>query len=76
MVIVTRLVAALALLVLLVSCMNVIGCCAIDCERFPEQCEANRRAQSKAALTGLVSFAIFGVSLAASFRMRRRTSHE
>jgi CRISPR/Cas system endoribonuclease Cas6 (RAMP superfamily) len=72
MVIVSRLVAALALLVLLVSCMNMIGCCAIDCERFPEQCEANRRAQSTAALTGLASFVVFVGSLAASFRMRRR----
>ncbi len=56
MVIVLRLVALLALLVLLVSCMNMIGCCAIDCERFPQQCEANRRAQSTAAITALASW--------------------
>ena len=66
----------LALLVLLVSCMNMIGCRATDCERLPQQCEANRRAQSTAAITILASLAGFVVSLAASFRMRRRTSHE
>lgn len=76
MVIVLRLVAMISLLVLLVSCMNMIGCCAIDCEQFPEQCDANRRAQSTAAITALASFILFAVSLAASFRMRRRTSHE
>lgn len=76
MVIVLRLVAMLALLVLLVSCMNMIGCCAIDCEKFPQQCEANRRTQSTAAVTALASFAVFVASLVASFRMRRRTSHE
>jgi hypothetical protein len=76
MVIGLRLVAALALLVLLVSCMNVIGCCAIDCERFPQQCEANRRAQSTAALSALASFIVFVVSVVASFRIRRRSSRK
>jgi hypothetical protein len=56
--------------------MNMIGCCAIDCERFPRGCEANRHAQFTATVTALASFAIFVVSFAASFRMRRRTSHE
>lgn len=65
-----------ALLVLLVSCMNTIGCCAIHCERFPERCQANRRAQSTAAITALALPFIFVVSLAATFRMRRRTSRE
>jgi hypothetical protein len=71
-----RRVSLLALLVLLVSCMNMTGCCAIDCERFPRRCEANHRAQSTAAVSALASSPAFGVSLAASFRMRRRTSHE
>lgn len=76
MVIVLRLVAAVALLVLLVSCMNMMGCCAIDCEQFPQQCAENRRAQSTAAVTALASLAVFVVSIAASVRMRRRSSHE
>jgi hypothetical protein len=38
--------------------------------------DANRRAQPTAAITALASSITFVVSLAASFRMRRRTSHE
>jgi hypothetical protein len=63
----------LSLLVLLVSCMNMIGCCAIDFERFPRQCEADWRAQSTAAITALAPAIVFVGSLGTSFRMRRRT---
>ena len=43
-------VSLLALLVALVAGMNAIGCCAIDCERFPEKCAENERRQSSASL--------------------------
>lgn len=69
-----RLVSVVALLVMLVSCLNVVGCCAIDCESHPEACAENERRQSAAAATGFASLAVFGVSLGASFRMRRPSS--
>lgn len=75
-VVLLRMVALVALLVMLVSCMNVVGCCAIDCERHPEACAENERRQSAAATTGFVSLIVFAGSLGASFRMRRPTSHE
>lgn len=75
-VVLLRLVSVVALLVLLVSCMNVVGCCAIDCEAHPEACAENERRQSAAASTALASLVVFAGALGASFRMRRRSAHE
>ncbi len=43
-------VSVLALFVALIAALNAIGCCAIDCERFPEKCAENERRQETASL--------------------------
>jgi hypothetical protein len=77
MVIASRLAApVLALLVPFVSCMNMMACCAIGRERFPQRREANRRAQSTAPISAPASSIMFTVLRAASFRMPCHTSRK
>jgi hypothetical protein len=65
-------VAAIALLVALVAALNAIGCCAIDCDRFPEKCAENRRRQqgASAVLAGALLVAV-GSAAGAVYVLRR-----
>ena len=67
-----RLVSVLALLVALVAAMNAIGCCAIDCSKYPEKCAENRRRQESASVVTLAAFVASAAAMAGSIRLRRR----
>jgi hypothetical protein len=72
--------STLALLVALVAGLNAIGCCAIDCDRFPEKCAENERRQQSASLLLLgalvVSVASAGGAVYVLRRARRSSSTE
>lgn len=62
----------LALLVALVAAMNAIGCCAIDCERFPETCAENKRRQESASLVLAGALLVSAVSAGGAVYVLRR----
>jgi hypothetical protein len=64
--------AASALLIALVAAMNAVGCCAIDCDRFPEKCAENQRRQEKASLVFVAALAVAGGAAAGAVYLRRR----
>jgi hypothetical protein len=64
--------AVVALLVALVAAMNAVGCCAIDCERFPEKCAENQRRKEKASLVLVAALVVAGGSVAGAVCPRRR----
>jgi hypothetical protein len=61
-----------ALLVALVAALNAIGCCAIDCERHPEACEANRRRQESASLVLLGALLVSAGTMGGALYVWRR----
>lgn len=65
-------VSMLALLVALVAALNVIGCCAIDCERFPEKCAENERRRESASLVLLGVLVVSAASMGGAVHVRRR----
>jgi hypothetical protein len=65
-----------ALLVAMVAAMNAIGCCAIDCGRFPEQCAANRQRQQTASLVLLGALAVSAGAMASAVYVWRRDRRE
>ena len=65
-------VSLLALLVALGGAMTFIGCCAIDCQKFPAQCAENRRRQRDGGLVALGGVAVSVAATAAAVRMGRR----
>jgi hypothetical protein len=66
-------VSMLALLVALVAALNSVGCCAIDCEKFPEKCAENERRQSNASLRMVGALVVAGASLGGAIYVMRRT---
>jgi hypothetical protein len=69
---VLSLIALLAFLTFVVSALNVVGCCAIDCEKHPEACEANERRQSAAALTATGAAFVLAAATIGLVKLRRR----
>lgn len=66
-------VALVSLLVALVAGLNAIGCCAIDCEKFPEKCVENERRQEAASLVLLGALGLAaGAAGGAVYAIRRR----
>ena len=65
-------VSLLALLVALGGAMTFIGCCAIDCEKFPVQCAENHRRQRNGGLVALGGAAVSVAATVAAVRVRRR----
>jgi hypothetical protein len=65
-------VSLLALLVALVAGMNAIGCCAIDCDRFPEKCAENRRRQESASVALFAALAVSAASAGGAVYVLRR----
>lgn len=65
-------VSLLALLTALVAALNVVGCCAIDCEAYPEKCAENRRRQEAASVTLLGALAVSAASLGGAIYVLRR----
>jgi hypothetical protein len=63
---------AAATLGCLLGLLTALGCCAIDCERFPEKCADNRRMQHRAGVTALVSLLAAGGLFTASVHLARR----
>ena len=66
------LISLAALLVALVAGLNAIGCCAIDCERFPEKCAENRRRQETASVVLLAALAASAASMGGAIYVYRR----
>ena len=66
------LVSVLALLVVLVAGLNATGCCAIDCERFPEKCAENRRRQETASVVLLGALVASAASMGGAIYVYRR----
>ena len=64
-------VAILALVTFVVSALNAIACCAIDCEKHPEACEANERRQSAAALTATGAALVLAAATVGVVKLRR-----
>ena len=62
----------LALLVALVAALNVIGCCAIDCDKFPEECAENERRQSNASLLMVGALVVAAGSMGGAIYVLRR----
>ena len=67
-------VTVIALFVALVAALNVIGCCAIDCEEFPEKCAENERRQEAASLTFFAALTVAAGSATGAIHLRRRGS--
>jgi hypothetical protein len=65
-------VAVLMLLVALVAALNAIGCCAIDCEKFPDQCAKNKRRQETASVVLLGALAASAASMGGAIYVYRR----
>ncbi len=66
------LVSLAALMVALVAALNAIGCCAIDCEEYPEKCEENRRRQESASLVLAGALLVSAVSAGGAVYVLRR----
>lgn len=66
------LVSVLALLVALVAALNAVGCCAIDCEKFPEKCAENERRQDSASLVLVGALLVCAVSAGGAVYVLRR----
>jgi hypothetical protein len=65
-------ISTLALFVALIAALNVIGCCAIDCERFPEECAQNERKQETASLVLMGALVVSAASMGGAIHVRRR----
>jgi len=65
-------VSVLALLVALVAALNAIGCCAIDCDRFPEKCAENERRQESASLVLLGALIVSATSAGGAVYVHRQ----
>jgi hypothetical protein len=61
-----------ALLVALVAALNAVGCCAIDCDRFPEQCAANRQRQQTASVVLLGALLVSAGAMGGAIYVWRR----
>lgn len=66
-------VTLVALFVAFVAMMNAFGCCAIDCERFPEKCAENERRQETASVVLLGALVVAaGAAGGAGYLLFRR----
>jgi hypothetical protein len=65
-------VSLLALMIALVAALNAIGCCAIDCEKYPEKCAENQRRQQNASLVLVGALVVCGASLGGAVYVLRR----
>ncbi len=66
-------VSLVALLVAFVALLNAFGCCAIDCDRFPEECAENERRQQTASVVLLGALVVAaGTGGGAVYLLRRR----
>jgi hypothetical protein len=65
------LVTALSLLVAVGAGIATLGCCAIDCEKYPAKCAENRERQRDAGLVLLAALAVAAGSGVAAMRVAR-----
>jgi hypothetical protein len=65
-------VTLLALFVALIAALNAIGCCAIDCEKFPEECAENERRQETASVVLLGALVVAAGSAGGTLYVLRR----
>lgn len=61
-----------ALLVAVVAALNAVGCCAIDCDRFPEKCAENRRRQETASVVLLVALVVSAGAMGGAVHAARK----
>lgn len=66
------LVSMLPLLVALVAALNVVGCCAIDCDEHPEACARNERRQESASLVLAGALLVCAASAGGAIYVLRR----